>query len=168
MRRSFVFKDKMGGTAGYLTQGLDAICCRVRDVESDAVAVLMYKDGRISRKELLPHGAESRWDSTEGDLAGAVIVSGDGITADTGGQARKLYEEIRRREHTESRRSREGKRTERSAEEEASRIEHAAQEGGTDRESGRRLEEYAFPQPRWPPPPCWNGAVYRAGRWQSE
>lgn len=166
MGKSFILKNRQGSTAGYLTEGLNAIHLRVDGVQPGQNAIFFYQDGTTSRTELEMDVREQACPHDGKALLGAVVVTEDGsVMADSGAQMRTMYDANRRKS---------SRQKEESSEQTALPpvfMEKQSDEQDLKREIRQEAPCTAaasFPERRWPPPPCWQGAAYKNGRWTQE
>lgn len=167
MGKSFILKDRAGSAAGYLTEGLGVMRLRVCGAKAGMQAIILYADQTIRRVDAAPDGQEKEWTHDGKEPAGAAIISAEGeIVADSGARARAAYDAYRRKDG--------GAKMNLRREETAQPPDSAAEKKAVPdlRTTGRPAqsavmppETESLPERRWPPPPCWESAVYQQGRW---
>ena len=157
MGKSFVLKDEAGRPGGYLMQGLREICCRASGLTRQAQAVLLFEDG-TAEAHALGDDREARWPDGGRLLRGGFVCSDGRLLLATGEEARGAFERL----SMQKRAAKQEKRIK------AENAEEPAQERTQETEAppAPAQETHAWPQRRWPPPPCWPQAVYAQGRWQ--
>ena len=155
MGGSFVLKDADGRLSGYLMQGMDQIRCRMNSA-GKAGEILLFDEGGACTRHPLDSSGEQSWRDGGRKIVGAVAVIEGRTAADSGAEARQMYERLQRREK---------------------RIAAPARAGGTQdapkRETAPEKPKHSgaacsLPQRRWPPPACMPDAEYRGGQWTQE
>ena len=152
MGKSFVLKDAAGRPGGYLTQGMREICCRA-DAQAQQ-AVLLFEDGTAEERPLCG-GQEARWPDDGRMLRGGFVCADGRLLLASGDEARGAFERMIIQKHAA--REKTQPRTENVPEP----VREQTQEPDVPAEAAR-----AWPERRWPPPPCWPQAEYAQGRWQ--
>ena len=152
MGKSFVLKDAAGRPGGYLTQGMREICCRA-DAQAQQ-AVLLFEDGTAEERPLCG-GQEARWPDDGRMLRGGFVCADGRLLLASGDEARGAFERMIIQKHAA--REKTQPRTENVPEP----VREQTQEPDVPAEAAR-----AWPERRWPPPPCWPQAEYIQGRWQ--
>ena len=152
MGKSFVLKDAAGRPGGYLTQGMREICCRA-DAQAQQ-AVLLFEDGTAEERPLCG-GQEARWPDDGRMLRGGFVCADGRLLLASGEEARGAFERMIIQKHAA--REKTQPRTENVPEP----VREQTQEPDVPAEAAR-----AWPERRWPPPPCWPQAEYAQGRWQ--
>lgn len=149
MAKSHVFKDQSGSAAGYLLQAGGKI--RIR-ASSGGDATLLFDDGTTQVHGLCGSRDESVFPDAGKTLIGA-YVQADGVL--------QMYTDERAKTaHAENEKS----------------VQHRVKEtaSGQPASDMQTVERVApeekhvlLPQPRWPPPLCWE-AEYVQGEWRSQ
>ncbi len=152
MGKSFVLKDAAGRPGGYLTQGMREICCRA-DAQAQQ-AVLLFEDGTAEERPLCG-GQEARWPDDGRMLRGGFVCADGRLLLASGEEARGAFERMIIQKHAA--REKTQPRTENVPEP----VREQTQEPDVPAEAAR-----AWPERRWPPPPCWPQAEYAQGCWQ--
>ncbi|MDY3833022.1 MAG: hypothetical protein SOZ79_11150 [Candidatus Ventricola sp.] len=152
MGKSFVLKDAAGRPGGYLTQGMREICCRA-DAQAQQ-AVLLFEDGTAEERPLCG-GQEARWPDDGRMLRGGFVCADGRLLLASGDEARGAFERMIIQKHAA--REKTQPRTENVPEP----VREQTQEPDVPAEAAR-----AWPERRWPPPPCWPQAEYAQGCWQ--
>ena len=152
MGKSFVLKDAAGRPGGYLTQGMREICCRA-DAQAQQ-AVLLFEDGTAEERPLCG-GQEARWPDDGRMLRGGFVCADGRLLLASGEEARGAFERMIIQKHAA--REKTQPRTKNVPEP----VREQTQEPDVPAEAAR-----AWPERRWPPPPCWPQAEYIQGRWQ--
>lgn len=152
MGKSFVLKDAAGHPGGYLTQGMREICCRA-DAQAQQ-AVLLFEDGTAEERPLCG-GQEARWPDDGRMLRGGFVCADGRLLLASGEEARGAFERMIIQKHAA--REKTQPRTENVPEP----VREQTQEPDVPAEAAR-----AWPERRWPPPPCWPQAEYAQGCWQ--
>ena len=152
MGKSFVLKDAAGRPGGYLTQGMREICCRA-DAQAQQ-AVLLFEDGTAEERPLCG-GQEARWPDDGRMLRGGFVCADGRLLLASGDEARGAFERMIIQKHAA--REKTQPRTKNVPEP----VREQTQEPDVPAEAAR-----AWPERRWPPPPCWPQAEYAQGRWQ--
>ena len=152
MGKSFVLKDAAGRPGGYLTQGMREICCRA-DAQAQQ-AVLLFEDGTAEERPLCG-GQEARWPDDGRMLRGGFVCADGRLLLASGDEARGAFERMIIQKHAA--REKTQPRTKNVPEP----VREQTQEPDAPAEAAR-----AWPERRWPPPPCWPQAEYAQGRWQ--
>lgn len=154
---NFVLRNGNGALAGYLMQERGEIRLRAQDIpEGGAVMVLMGRDGERRELRLSATGAEQRWPDPSIRLFAAYAVQGGKILFCTGSEARAA-----------------GLQSLAAAKRQSTPAPQATREEGPP-EAARGNEppcpgedgRLAWPQRRWPPPPCCPDARYEGGSWR--
>ena len=156
MGKSFVLKDAAGRPGGYLMQSMREICCRANALTQQAQAVLLFEDG-TSEEHALCGGQEERWPGDGRMLRGGMICADGRMLLATGEEARGAFERMIIQKHAA--REKTQPRTENVPEP----VREQTQEPDVPAEAAR-----AWPERRWPPPPCWPQAEYAQGCWQEQ
>ena len=154
MGKSFVLKDAAGRPGGYLTQGMREICCRA-DAQAQQ-AVLLFEDGTAEERPLCG-GQEARWPYDGRMLRGGFVCADGRLLLASGEEARGAFERMIIQKHAA--REKTQPRTENVPEP----VREQTQEPDVPAEAAR-----AWPERRWPPPPCWPQAEYAQGCWQEQ
>ena len=169
MGKSFVFRNEQGDPVGYLTQGIQTACCRIKAEENDEI-IVFYRDGSHRCIRIEHIGREMEWSEKDCTIDGAAALMRGRVSAATSEDARRKAAEIEYRKKTcKTKAEKEHLRTDidepedNGTEEQTKRVETAGGKAGADTQ-----DTYACPQQRWPPPPCWKTAVYRHGAWDEE
>ena len=152
MGKSFVLKDAAGRPGGYLTQGMREICCRA-DAQAQQ-AVLLFEDGTAEERPLCG-GQEARWPDDGRMLRGGFVCADGSLLLASGDEARGAFERMIIQKHAA--REKTQPRTKNVPEP----VREQTQEPDVPAEASR-----AWPERRWPPPPCWPQAEYAQGCWQ--
>ena len=152
MGKSFVLKDAAGRPGGYLTQCMREICCRA-DAQAQQ-AVLLFEDGTAEERPLCG-GQEARWPDDGRMLRGGFVCADGRLLLASGDEARGAFERMIIQKHAA--REKTQPRTENVPEP----VREQTQEPDVPAEAAR-----AWPERRWPPPPCWPQAEYAQGCWQ--
>ena len=152
MGKSFVLKDAAGRPGGYLTQGMREICCRA-DAQAQQ-AVLLFEDGTAEERPLCG-GQEARWPDDGRMLRGGFVCADGRLLLASGEEARGAFERMIIQKHAA--REKTQPRTKNVPEP----VREQTQEPDVPAEAAR-----AWPERRWPPPPCWPQAEYAQGCWQ--
>lgn len=152
MGKSFVLKDAAGRPGGYLTQGMREICCRA-DAQAQQ-AVLLFEDGTAEERPLCG-GQEARWPDDGRMLRGGFVCADGRLLLASGDEARGAFERMIIQKHAA--REKTQPRTKNVPEP----VREQTQEPDVPAEAAR-----AWPERRWPPPPCWPQAEYAQGCWQ--
>ena len=152
MGKSFVLKDAAGRPGGYLTQGMREICCRA-DAQAQQ-AVLLFEDGTAEERPLCG-GQEARWPDDERMLRGGFVCADGRLLLASGEEARGAFERMIIQKHAA--REKTQPRTKNVPEP----VREQTQEPDAPAEAA-----CAWPERRWPPPPCRPQAEYAQGRWQ--
>ena len=152
MGKSFVLKDAAGRPGGYLTQGMREICCRA-DAQAQQ-AVLLFEDGTAEERPLCG-GQEARGPDDGRMLRGGFVCADGRLLLASGDEARGAFERMIIQKHAA--REKTQPRTKNVPEP----VREQTQEPDAPAEAAR-----AWPERRWPPPPCWPQAEYAQGRWQ--
>ena len=152
MGKSFVLKDAAGRPGGYLMQGMREICCRAGAPAQRAV--LLFEDGTAEERPLCG-GQEARWPDDGRMLRGGFVCADDRLLLASGEEARGAFERMIMQKHAA--REKTQPRTENVPEP----VREQTQEPDVPAEAAR-----AWPERRWPPPPCWPQAEYAQGCWQ--
>jgi len=155
MGGSFVLKDADGRLAGYLMQGMDQIRCRMNSA-GKAGEILLFDEGSACTRYPLDGSVEQSWRDGGRKIVGAVAVIEGRAAADSGAEARRMYERLQRRE----------KRTTEPAC--AGRAEEAPKRETAPEKPAYSGAACSLPQRRWPPPACMPDAEYRGGQWTQE
>lgn len=172
MGKSFILKDRMGMTAGYIFMGLGELRCRVSGAKAGMEAVLMDANGGCDSREMDATADEQIWEVPGRELGGAAIILNGEIIADTGVQARssvrQMLESRKKREKEEKAQNERTETKQEISSDEENKRGQAADSRET--EGGRTKETAAcdLPQRRWPRPPCMQSAVYCEGKWVEE
>ena len=154
MGKSFVLKDAAGRPGGYLTQGMREIYCRA-DAQAQQ-AVLLFEDGTAEERPLCG-GQEARWPDDGRMLRGGFVCADGRLLLASGEEARGAFERMIIQKHAA--REKTQPRTENVPEP----VREQTQEPDVPAEAAR-----AWPERRWPPPPCWPQAEYAQGCWQEQ
>ena len=154
MGKSFVLKDAAGRPGGYLMQGMREICCRAGAPAQHAV--LLFEDGTAEERTLCG-GREARWPDDGRMLRGGFVCADGRLLLATGEEARGAFERMIIQKHAA--REKTQPRTENVPEP----VREQTQEPDVPAEAAR-----AWPERRWPPPPCWPQAEYAQGCWQEQ
>ena len=152
MGKSFVLKDAAGRPGGYLTQGMREICCRA-DAQAQQ-AVLLFEDGTAEERPLCG-GQEARWPDDGRMLRGGFVCADGRLLLASGEEARGAFERMIIQKHAAR------EKTQPRTENVPGPVREQTQEPDVPAEAAR-----AWPERRWPPPPCWPQAEYAQGRWQ--
>lgn len=155
---NFVLRGGNGALAGYLMQGQGELRLRAQGIpEGGAILMLMEKDGREREQRLLATGEEQRWTDPGKRLFGAYAMQGEKLLFCTGEEAKAAF---LRRMAAAQRKKRPAQQTA-----QAEKARETAQEN--EPPTGQAASaQTAWPQRRWPPPPCWPEARYEGGRWR--
>lgn len=154
MGKSFVLKDAAGRPGGYLTQGMREICCRA-DAQAQQ-AVLLFEDGTAEERPLCG-GQEARWPDDGRMLRGGFVCADGRLLLASEEEARGAFERMIIQKHAA--REKTQPRTKNVPEP----VREQTQEPDVPAEAAR-----AWPERRWPPPPCWPQAEYAQGCWQEQ
>lgn len=161
MGKNLILKDLSGVPAGYLFQGIRSLRCRVSQDGMGVELILFYADGKHQTREIAAADGEVEWEEAGGMLDGAVMVKGGVILAASDAPARERFKRLQldvwtkaKEEHAPMKRTEKAYSFKEPAEEEEKKQEKQEQEG-----------DAHFPERRWPPPPCWQSAVYDQGIW---
>lgn len=155
MGKSFVLKDAAGRPGGYLTQGMREICCRAGAPAQQAV--LLFEDGTAEERPLRG-GQEARWPDDGRRLRGGFVCADGRLLLASGEEARGAFERMIMQKHA----AREEKRSRTESPSEPAQ----EQQRQTEKPDVPAEATRAWPERRWPPPPCWPQAEYTQGRWR--
>lgn len=151
MRESMLLKTETGRTVGYLlTQG-DEVRVRMDGIGERPLKI-RYADGSMEEKKI-SCGRERRFSRNGKTLQSAVVLEEDRVTAAT---EKNLFcekpkrEKLKAPERTEPPRQKNDRKTEVQL---------------TQTEYPVQPQARAWPQARWPKPPCMPSACYIQGKW---
>lgn len=158
MGKSFVLKDASGRPGGYLVQGMRETCCRADTPAQQAV--LLFEDG-TEETHALCGGQEAHWPCGGRLLRGGFVCADGRLLLATGEEARGAF----------ARRSTGARAAQGENRPDAQRPPETPEPARTLAPEANRPAKpmetpRAWPQRRWPPPPCWPGAQYAKGRWR--
>lgn len=161
---NFVLRNGNGALAGYLMQGQGELRLRAQGIpEGGAVMVLMEKDGREREQRLLATGEEQRWPDPGKRLLGAYAMQGERLLFCTGPEAKAA---CLRRIASAQQQKKPAQQTAQAKSAQAKGAQETAQE--KEPPAGREaFGQIAWPERRWPLPPCWPEARYEGGRWRT-
>lgn len=151
MTRSFLLKDNGRRVEGYLQVRSDEIRCRVES-ELSAVLILLGMKERKWRFELQAGGREQCFPAVQGEISGAVVMQEGAVWLATDDIARCRF-------------SKHAVEPERKKEEEAECRKETAEPS---KPADEMQKSAAWPQRRWPPPPCCPQAMYQRGLWYAD
>ena len=145
MGKSAVLKDQKNRPAGYLRREKDAIICQT-GLEKPAQLMLVLADGSKRVFELKEGRGEQRFSCEGADMTGGCVFCGDELLMVSDERMQQLFEN----------RMRKGVAKPTMPEREQPAL----------KRENKPPERHVFAQRRWPPPPCWDAAQYREGKWQ--
>ena len=154
MGNSLLLRDEAGRMSGYVQLCAGALRCRVTAGAAEPMELLVgYADGGGQTFGLAADGGEQTWPVPPCTLRGACVLSEGHVLCATDEAARLAG----RRALLDRQPGRPCK------------AQDSLQESG-EREADacvtrKAADEVAFPQRRWPPPPCLAGARYDGGAW---
>ena len=154
MGNSLLLRDEAGRMAGYVQLCAGTLRCRVTVGAAERAKLLVcYADGGAQTCDLSEDGGEQTWPAASGALRGACVLSGGHVLCATDGAARAAGRKaLLDRQPRKPREVQEPPKAHDEQENDVYTIQKTA-------------EEVAFPQRRWPPPPCLSGARYDGGTW---
>ena len=176
MGKSFVLRNEHGDPVGYLMQGMHAVRCRVRAMETEEIIVFL-QDGSHESRRIEHPGEELEWREEKSTVVGAVTLENGRISAVTGEDARWKWSQMEQMKRAREANAEEQTRAISAEQEKARRKEEAKSCEKAEEKAEEKTEEKAaagekntclWPQRRWPPPPCWRTAVYCHGVWEEE
>ena len=160
MGKSLVLKDERNRPGGYVIATGRGAICRAQ-VDGPWQLMLLFAGGARKTYEMAGN-AEQELPRETGEICGACVIGGDTVLLASDERARM---EAAFLQMTCSQRKEKTQQTETAApakETERSDTLQDAQSKPDVRPEG----EMQLPMRRWPPPPCWESAVYIRGCWQ--
>ena len=162
MGKSFVFKDRSGGSAGYMMLGLSGLTVRFSLLE-EAKLTVFDAQGQVKEFSLQAQTGEQVFPFAGEEAAGAYISAGTRLLGTAGQGADAMFEQKRMFQRQAGRK--------RKAVQETDRREPEKQKAAVQKEAGNdakpSLPVHTWPQRRWPPPACMPEAHYELGVWKA-
>ena len=174
MGKYLLLKDSAHTPRGYLRETKEGVACRA-PLSKPSRAVLLFSGGEQAQFDLCAGGDEQMLFCDGKNMSGGYVVSTGTLLFATDDAARRAFETDLIKEKACSERISSEKNSAETdmgglhmrVHEEKKR--HEPETDGLKTDEGEaKEEEKAWPDRRWPPPPCWDTAVYRQGSWREE
>ena len=161
-----VLKDEKKRLCGYLRVHNDTVVCRAK-IDGPSQIVLFFEDGTQQSLEITG-AAEQQLPCLDKRIAGCCVICGGAVLASDDAAREACVMSMARSMKTTERHEIHGAHEQMTTHNSETSLQTVPEQAEkNDRcESNEGQDGHLQGQRRWPPPPCWERACYRMGRWQ--